>query len=69
MSTVDRVARDALAAAGTRLETLGDLEVDLAPSVESVLALGLREAVTNVLRHANAGTVEARIDSQDGEYH
>jgi len=60
------VARDALAAAGTELEALGDLEVDLAPSVENVLALGLREAVTNVLRHANAGTVEARIDSQDG---
>ena len=60
------VARDALAAAGTELETLGDWEVDLAPSVENVVAMGLREAVTNVLRHANAGTVEARIDSQDG---
>jgi two-component system, NarL family, sensor histidine kinase DesK len=60
------VAHDALAAAGTELETLGDLEVDLAPSVENVLALGLREAVTNVLRHANAGSVEARIESQDG---
>lgn len=60
------VARDALASAGTELEMLGDLDVDLAPSVENVLALGLREAVTNVLRHANAGTVEARIDSQHG---
>jgi len=60
------VARDALAAAGAELETLGDLEVDLAPSVENVLALGLREAVTNVLRHAKAGTVEARIEGQDG---
>lgn len=60
------VARDALAAAGTELETAGDMEVDLAPSVENVLALGLREAVTNVLRHANARTVHARIDSQDG---
>ncbi len=60
------VARDALAAGGTELETLGDFEVDLAPSVENVLALGLREAVTNVLRHAHAGTVEARIESEDG---
>ncbi|HEX2154549.1 MAG TPA: sensor histidine kinase [Acidimicrobiia bacterium] len=60
------VARDALAAAGTELDTLGDFQIDLAPSVENVLALGLREAVTNVLRHANAGTVQARIDSQDG---
>jgi two-component system, NarL family, sensor histidine kinase DesK len=60
------VARDALASAGIELEALGDLEVDLAPSVENVLALGLREAVTNVLRHANASTVEARIESRDG---
>ena len=60
------VARDALAAGGTELKTLGDLEVDLAPSVENVLALGLREAVTNVLRHANASKVDVRIHSQDG---
>ena len=51
---------------GTELETLGEFEVDLAPSVENVLALGLREAVTNVLRHAKASTVVIRIDSQDG---
>jgi len=60
------VARDALAAGGTEFEALGDLELDLAPSVENVLALGLREAITNVIRHAKAGTVEVRIDSQDG---
>jgi two-component system, NarL family, sensor histidine kinase DesK len=60
------VARDALASAGTALEMHGDWDVDLAPSVENVLALGLREAVTNVLRHANAGTVEVTVDSQDG---
>lgn len=60
------VARDALEAANIGFEMLGDWDVDLAPSVEHVLALGLREAVTNVLRHAGAGTVEARIDSQDG---
>lgn len=60
------VARDALAAANTELETLGDWDVDLVPSVEHVLALGLREAITNVLRHANADTVEARIESRDG---
>ncbi len=60
------VARDTLAAAGIGLETLGDFDVDLAPSVENVLALGFREAITNVLRHANAATVVARIDGQDG---
>jgi two-component system sensor histidine kinase DesK len=59
-------ARDALAATGIGLETHGDMEIDLAPSVENVLALGLRESITNVLRHANASAVEVRIDSQDG---
>ena len=49
-----RCAPRCTAAAGTELETLGEFEVDLAPSVENVLALGLREAVTNVLRHAKA---------------
>lgn len=60
------VARDALAAAGAELEAFGDWDLDLAPSVENVLALGLREAITNVIRHANARTVVARIDSRDG---
>lgn len=60
------VARDALAAGAIELKTAGDTGVVLAPSVENVLALGLREAVTNVLRHASASKVEVRIDSQDG---
>ncbi len=60
------VARETLAAGGIELETVGDFGVDLAPSVETVLASGLREAVTNVLRHSKAGTVEAGIDCQDG---
>ena len=60
------VTRNALAAANVELRTIGDFDVDLAPSVENVLALGLREAVTNVIRHAQARSVEARIQSQDG---
>lgn len=60
------VARDALAAGGARLEMVGDFEVVLAPSVENVLALGLREAITNVLRHAHADAATVRIDSHDG---
>ncbi len=60
------VARNALAAADIELGTVGDLDIDLAPSVENVLALVLREAITNVLRHANARTVLIRIDGQDG---
>ena len=60
------VAGESLEAAGVGLETPGDWEVDLAPSVENVLALGLREAVTNAIRHAKASTVIIRLDSQDG---
>jgi two-component system sensor histidine kinase DesK len=67
-SLVDELAgaRDALAAAGTELQIVGDWDLDLAPSVENVLALGLREAVTNVMRHAQAATVVAHLDSEDG---
>lgn len=60
------VAGDALDAADITLEVIGNASLDLAPSVENVLALGLREAVTNVLRHANATSVVARILSEDG---
>jgi two-component system, NarL family, sensor histidine kinase DesK len=60
------VARNALGAGDIEVETVGDMELDLAPSVENVLALGLREAVTNVLRHAKASSVEVRLYSQDG---
>ncbi|KAA2284206.1 sensor histidine kinase [Arenimonas fontis] len=35
--------------------------VNLSPEAESALALGLREAVTNVLRHAEAGRVEVEL--------
>lgn len=60
------VAGDALAAAGTELDAVGDWGLDLAPSVENVMALGLREAITNVVRHANASKVTTRIDSRNG---
>lgn len=46
-------ARQALDAAGVSLEVHG-LDVDLAPEVETALALALREGVTNVVRHAGA---------------
>ncbi|HWM86654.1 MAG TPA: sensor histidine kinase [Kofleriaceae bacterium] len=35
--------------------------LDLAPEVETALAMALREAVTNVLRHARAGRVEVAL--------
>src|SRR5690606_30569370 len=47
-------ATTALNAAGVTPEIEGEWRRDLAPSVETVLALALREAVTNVVRHAHA---------------
>jgi two-component system sensor histidine kinase DesK len=50
----------------------GDVELDarldrvaLAPDAENALAMGLREAVTNVLRHARAHRVEVALRSAD----
>lgn len=40
--------------------------VELAPEVETALALALREAVTNVLRHARASRVEVELAREDG---
>jgi two-component system sensor histidine kinase DesK len=48
-----RGAERALSAAGVRLET-DTAGVSLPPRIETVLALALREAVTNVIRHARA---------------
>jgi two-component system sensor histidine kinase DesK len=55
-SGIDReiaAARYALESAGVRIEASLDSQ-PLSPSQESVLALALREAVTNVVRHAGA---------------
>ena len=41
--------------------------VALAPSLESMLAMTLREATTNVLRHAHASRVEVELVQSDGE--
>lgn len=49
------VSRDALAAAGVDLAVTRDPQLALTPSTETALALALREAVTNVVRHAHAG--------------
>jgi two-component system sensor histidine kinase DesK len=38
----------------------------VAPSVETVLALALRESVTNVVRHASAGSCSVRLVNGDG---
>lgn len=58
-------ARLALEAAGVKLEYLA-LPVDLDPAQETVLALSLREAVTNVMRHAHARTCRIILEPVEG---
>jgi two-component system sensor histidine kinase DesK len=60
------VARDALAAAGVELTVSRDPEVVLTPSAESALAMALREAVTNVVRHAHASRCTVALRRVDG---
>jgi two-component system sensor histidine kinase DesK len=59
-------ARLMLEAADIRFEQSG-LELApalaLAPEAEAALAMGLREAVTNVQRHARAGQVRVRLQA------
>ncbi|HSS52707.1 MAG TPA: sensor histidine kinase [Thermoanaerobaculia bacterium] len=66
-------ARAALEAAGVRLEYFAE-PVELEPAQETVLSLALREAVTNIIRHAGAATcritleqtaVETRLEVRD----
>jgi len=58
-------ARLALESAGLRWEYFAQ-PVALDPGAESVFALALREAVTNVVRHAGAGTCRITLE-QTGE--
>jgi two-component system sensor histidine kinase DesK len=57
----------ALEVAGVDGGAEGHWAQDLAPSVETVLAVALREAVTNVVRHAQARTCRILLDSSPGE--
>jgi two-component system sensor histidine kinase DesK len=59
-------AKLALEAAGVRLEYDAE-RLDLRPSQESVLSLVLREAVTNVLRHAGATRCTIRLKEDGGD--
>lgn len=59
-------ARVALTAAGVEVAVHAD-PVDLRPEQESALAMALREAVTNVVRHADAQRATIRITSVGGE--
>ncbi|MCL3861112.1 sensor histidine kinase [Actinotalea sp. K2] len=59
-------ARVALEAAGVEVEVHAD-PVDLRPEQESALAMALREAVTNVVRHAGARRVTISITTAGAE--
>lgn len=54
-------ARQALAAANVKAE-ISALTVDGHPAQEAVLAMALREAVTNVIRHSSATRCEIRLE-------
>ncbi len=57
-------ARAALETAGVTLKS-DTAALELSPAQESVLAMVLREAVTNVVRHADAQRCEVRLIRQD----
>lgn len=60
-------ARRALTAAGVRFDVEGlPAAGSLRPAEETVLALALREAVTNVVRHSQARTCKLRFTVQSG---
>ena len=59
-------ARLALEAAGVRMECSA-APVELAPVEETVLSLALREAVTNVMRHARASRCRVLLEQTDEE--
>ncbi|SMB88775.1 sensor histidine kinase [Deinococcus hopiensis] len=60
-------AKVALDAAGVRLE-YGGQECPLPPEVEHSMGMVLREAVTNVVRHARAGECRVSITREMGGY-
>ena len=64
-------ARRALEAAGVQLrcdEELDRLSARLDPAHEAVLALAVREGVTNVIRHAGATSCSVTMVDDDGTY-
>jgi two-component system sensor histidine kinase DesK len=60
-------ARGALASAGVELVVRREADLKLLGSTEHELALALREAVTNVARHARARTCHIGIHREDDE--
>ena len=60
-----RQARTTLETAGVKVD-LASSQIELPANQESVLALSLREAVTNVVRHAHATRCSLRLERNNG---
>jgi two-component system sensor histidine kinase DesK len=58
-------AKSTLATAGIRAES-NTAEVSMSPAQESVVALIMREAVTNVVRHSHARTCRLKLAAENG---
>ncbi|MFJ5990872.1 sensor histidine kinase [Lentzea sp. NPDC092896] len=67
LDTELEAARTALASLGVEVVVRRDPELVIVGSTEHELALALREAVTNVARHANARTCHIGVEARDGE--
>jgi len=59
-------AESALRSAGVTLES-ETVEINMTPAQESVVALIMREAVTNVVRHAHARNCKLRLAATNGD--
>ena len=59
-------AESALSSAGVALQS-ETAEIDMTPAQESVVALIMREAVTNVVRHAQAHNCKLRLAANNGD--
>ena len=59
-------AKSTLETAGLTVQCDAASSMQLPPMQESVLSLAVREAVTNVVRHANARSCRLRLEQQNG---
>ncbi|WP_285637816.1 histidine kinase [Lentzea sp. NBRC 102530] len=67
LDTELEAARAALSSLGVEVVLRRDPELAIVGSTEHELALALREAVTNVARHARARTCHIAVEARDGE--
>lgn len=67
LETELEAARTALTNLGVEVVVRRDQDLAIVSSTEHELALALREAVTNVARHAQASTCHIGIEARDGE--